>query len=43
MSERLLIIAAAILGLIGLSAVAVLVLFVPMGRKNRPPGPDERE
>jgi hypothetical protein len=43
MSLWLLVIAAAVLGLIGLAAVAVLLLFALLGRKDRPPGPDERE
>jgi hypothetical protein len=43
MSVWLLIIVAAVLGLIGLAAVAVLLLLALLGRKNPPPWPDERE
>jgi hypothetical protein len=43
MSIRLLIIAAAVLGLIGLAAVAVLLLLALLRRMNPPPWPDEHE
>jgi hypothetical protein len=43
MSVRLLIIAAAVMGLIGLAAVAVLLLFALLGRKDRPPRSDEHD
>jgi hypothetical protein len=43
MSERLLIIGAAALGFIGVAAVVAVLLFVLLSRKDRPPGPDERE
>jgi hypothetical protein len=39
----LLIIAAAVLGAIGVAAVGVVLLLVLLGRKDRPPGPDESE
>ena len=43
MSIRLLVIAAAVSGLIGLAAVAVLLLLALRARKNPPPWPDEHE
>ena len=40
---RYIIIAAAVLGAIGVAAVVAVLLFVLLSRKDRPPGPDERE
>jgi hypothetical protein len=40
MSLWLLIIAAAVLGAIGVAVVIVLLLVALLGRKDRPPGPN---